>query len=200
MFNTVSTPRRCARRRRVPGTWGSRGGGVRGTVGFAAARGAGGGGGLGGGGVGGGAGGGGARGAVGSRRCAARRGDAGKTRHMTVTVHGLSGNVFTTTVTAGRHRIAADEPVDLGGADTGITPYDLLLASLGSCTVMTVRIYARRRGYPLTGATVTLSHDRIHAEDCANCETSVGFLDHITREIALAGDLTPEQRADLLRI
>src|SRR6266536_1146632 len=168
MFNTVSTPRRCARRRRVPGTWGSRGGG--------------------------------ARGAVGSRRCAARRGYAGKTRHMTVTVHGLSGNVFTTTVTAGRHRLAADEPVDLGGADTGITPYDLLLASLGSCTVMTVRIYARRRGYPLTGATVTLSHDRIHAEDCANCETSVGFLDHITREIALAGDLTPEQRADLMRI
>ncbi len=109
-------------------------------------------------------------------------------------------NIFTTKIIAAGHELIADEPTDAGGADTGPSPYDLLLASLGSCTVMTVRVYARRRAYPLTGVTVTVSHDRIHAEDCADCETRIGFLDRISKRIVLTGELTSAQRADLLRV
>ncbi len=117
-----------------------------------------------------------------------------------VTGHDAAENIFTTKITAAGHELTADEPTDAGGADTGPSPYDLLLAALGSCTVMTVRVYARRRKYPLTGITVTLSHGRIHAEDCANCATRIGFLDRISREIALTGELTEAERADLLRV
>jgi putative redox protein len=119
---------------------------------------------------------------------------------VVVTGQDTGESIFTTKLTAGRHELTADEPIEAGGADTGPSPYDLLLSALGSCTVMTVRVYARRREYPLTGITVTLSHDRIHAEDCANCEKATGFLDRITRRITLAGELTSQQRADLMRV
>jgi putative redox protein len=95
------------------------------------------------------------------------------------------------------HRVLADEPVDGGGNDAGPNPYELLLSALGACTAMTVRLYAQRKGWPLDGVEVALKHERIHAEDCADCETKVGWLDHIEKEIVVAGDLTPEQQGRL---
>jgi putative redox protein len=86
-------------------------------------------------------------------------------------------------ITAGGHQLTADEPAAAGGADSGPSPYDLLLASLGSCTAITVRMYAERKGWPLDHVTVRLRHQRIHAKDCADCETRIGQLDHIEREL-----------------
>jgi putative redox protein len=119
---------------------------------------------------------------------------------MNVVVRGVGAGVFTTEVEIGRHRLAADEPIADGGADTGPSPYQLLLAALGSCTAMTLRLYAQRHGWPLEEVTVVLSHDRIYAEDCADCDTRDGRLDRVSREITMAGDLTADQRATLLRI
>lgn len=99
---------------------------------------------------------------------------------------------YTQRITAGHHELAADEPQPVG-ADAGPTPYDLLLAALGACTSMTVRMYANRKGWPLQQIRVTLRHSRIHAEDCAECETTKGWIDHIDRDIELAGDLNDEQ-------
>ncbi|GAB4282881.1 MAG: bifunctional alpha/beta hydrolase/OsmC family protein [Deferrisomatales bacterium] len=105
------------------------------------------------------------------------------------------------TVEAGRHRLAADEPATVpGGADTGPTPYDYLLAALGACTAMTLRLYADRKGWALEGVEAVLRHRKIHAEDCAACETRSGRLDEIERELHLAGPLTGDQRAQLLAI
>jgi uncharacterized OsmC-like protein len=103
-------------------------------------------------------------------------------------------------ITVGGHHLAADEPAAAGGADSGPTPYDLLLAGLGACTVITVRMYAERKGWPLRNITVRLCHRRIHASDCASCETRTGQLDHIEREIDFDGELSGEQRARLLDI
>jgi hypothetical protein len=80
------------------------------------------------------------------------------------------------------------------------TPYDLLLGGLGSCTSMTVWMYADRKGRPLEHVRVTLRHSRIHAKDCADCETSIGFVDHIDRDVELTGDLDDNQRQRLLQI
>ena len=93
----------------------------------------------------------------------------------------------------------ADEPAP-GGDDTGPTPYDLLLAALGACTAMTLRLYAQRKQWPLADVTVSLRHSRIHAEDCANCETRAGLLDRIERVIRLDGNLDDDQRERLLEI
>jgi uncharacterized OsmC-like protein/alpha-beta hydrolase superfamily lysophospholipase len=101
---------------------------------------------------------------------------------------------------AGRHVFLADEPVNVGGLDSGPGPYDLLLAALGACTSMTLRLYAERKSLPLDKATVRLSHTRIHAADCADCETKEGMIDHIERAITLDGALNDEQRARLLEI
>lgn len=103
-------------------------------------------------------------------------------------------------VQAGRHILVADEPPSVGGDDTGPTPYGLLLSALGACTSMTVRMYANRKEWPLDGTTVTLTHSRIHAADCEDCETREGKLDHIERVIQFDGDLDDEQRAKLLEI
>lgn len=83
-------------------------------------------------------------------------------------------------VTVGRHRLLADEPTAGGGTDTGPNPYDLLLAALGSCTSMTLALYARRKRWPLEAVTVRLRHSKIHAADCAECDTREGLVDHIT--------------------
>ena len=107
---------------------------------------------------------------------------------------------FAQEVIAGSHRIASDEPVAAGGTDTGPSPYDLLLAALGSCTSMTVAMYARRKGWPLREVTVRLRHSRIYADDCAGCETKEGMLDRIERDIELTGTLTEDQRGKLLEI
>jgi uncharacterized OsmC-like protein/alpha-beta hydrolase superfamily lysophospholipase len=103
-------------------------------------------------------------------------------------------------ITVGGHELFADEPADIGGADTGPGPYDLLLAALGACTSITVRMYAERKGWPLRHITVQLRHRRIHAEDCAACDTKTGRIDHIDRELRFDGELTDEQRATLLHI
>jgi len=116
-----------------------------------------------------------------------------------VVVRGCAAG-FAQEIVVGAHRLAADEPTSAGGTDTGPNPYDLLLASLGSCTSMTVALYARRKGWPLEGVTVRLRHSRIHAADCADCETREGMIDRIERDIELAGALTDEQRARLLEI
>jgi putative redox protein len=107
---------------------------------------------------------------------------------------------FATYVTAGGHALRADEPVAAGGTDSGPGPYDLLLAALGTCTGMTLRLYADRKGWPLERVEVKLHHDRIHAADCADCETRAGLVDRIEREITLHGALDSEQRARLLEI
>jgi putative redox protein len=107
---------------------------------------------------------------------------------------------YTQHIRTGQHTLTADEPVSIGGNDLGPTPYGLLLSALGSCTAMTMRMYAERKGWPLRSTEVTLRHDRIHAEDCESCETEHGMLDHIQREITMEGDLDDDQRAKLLEI
>ena len=102
-------------------------------------------------------------------------------------------------ITAGRHALSVDEPLPLG-QDTGPSPYDLLLASLGACTSMTLRMYADRKQWPLSHVSVSLRHSKIHARDCAECETSTGRLDHVERSIRITGDLDDDQRARLLEI
>ena len=108
---------------------------------------------------------------------------------------GLHHEVF-----VGSHRLSADEPPHLGGSDLGPNPYDLLLASLGTCTAMTLTMYARRRDIPLRGVTTRLRHSRIHADDCAACETDKGKLDSIELSIELDGPLSEEQRSTLLEV
>jgi putative redox protein len=107
---------------------------------------------------------------------------------------------FQQEVTVGAHRFLADEPVAAGGLDSGSGPYDLLLAGLGACTSMTLRLYADAKALPLDRVTVRLSHSRIHAADCEQCETKEGMLDRIERSITLKGDLNAAQRARLMEI
>ena len=107
---------------------------------------------------------------------------------------------FQQEIVSGRHHLIADEPTDVGGLGSGPGPYDLLLAALGACTAMTLRLYADRKRIPLTRTQVRLRHGKIHAKDCADCETKDGMLDRIERIITLEGDLSVEQRARLLEI
>jgi putative redox protein len=101
-------------------------------------------------------------------------------------------------ITAGAHRFASDEPVEVGGTDTAPDPYSLLLAALGACTSMTLQMYARRKGWPLEKVEVSLRHARIHAKDCDVCVTKEGKISRIERYISLTGPLSEEQRERLL--
>jgi putative redox protein len=121
-------------------------------------------------------------------------------RHDVVVVTGSDAHPFGQHIIAGGHQLVADEPAVIGGADSGPTPYDLLLAGLGACTAITVRMYADRKGWPLRQMTVRLRHSRIHAVDCLDCETKAGQLDQIERELRFEGDLTDDQRARLMDI
>ncbi|MCK1651296.1 OsmC family protein [Bradyrhizobium sp. 149] len=107
---------------------------------------------------------------------------------------------FNQTISVGPHRLVADEPTPAGGEDAGPGPYDFLLAGLGACTSMTMRLYADRKSLPLDRVTVTLKHSKIYAKDCAECETRDGMLDQIERDIAMDGALDPEQRKKLMEI
>lgn len=89
--------------------------------------------------------------------------------------------------------LVADEPTSVGGTNTGPTPYDYLLTALGSCTAMTLRMYADRKKWPVTTVTVHLSHNKIHARDCAECESDSGFADHVDRHVEVEGELDDEQ-------
>ena len=116
-----------------------------------------------------------------------------------VIVHGAADG-FVQEIMAGPHLLRSDEPTAVGGTDTGPSPYDLLLGALGSCTSMTMAMYARRKKWPLERVTVRLRHSRVHAEDCAACETQDARMTVIDREIAVEGSLDEDQRARLLAI
>lgn len=107
---------------------------------------------------------------------------------------------FTREILTPHHRLVSDEPVALGGADLGLNPYELLLAALGSCTSMTLRMYANHKQLDLQGIQVTLHHDKVHAQDCADCGNKASLIDVITRTIQLTGHLDEKQRARLLEI
>lgn len=124
---------------------------------------------------------------------------AAATPEGTVTVAEAGAGTYTQEIIAGGHRLIADEPRPFGD-DAGPSPYDLLLSALGACTSMTVRMYANKKGLPLEQVRVSLRHSRIHAQDCADCETKQGMVDHIDRDIELIGDLDDAQREKLLSI
>jgi uncharacterized OsmC-like protein len=103
-------------------------------------------------------------------------------------------------ITDQQHRLIADEPASAGGDDQGFDPYSLLLASLGACTVMTLQLYARQKKWDLQDVTVHLSHGKIYAQDCTDCETKEGKIDRIVRKISLTGNLDESQIARLREI
>ena len=110
-------------------------------------------------------------------------------------------NGFLQDVNAGpNHHTLADEPRSYGGTDQGLTPYQFLAAGLGACTSMTIRMYARKKGWPLAHVSVDVTHDKVHASDCETCLMQEGRIDHLHREIRLEGDLDDAQRARLLEI
>ena len=111
-----------------------------------------------------------------------------------------SARDFLQEVVSGNHRLRADEPVSYGGGDAAPGPYDYLLIALGVCTSMTIGYYARQKKMPLENVTVSLWHERIHAKDCAECETKEGMLDQIDLQVAMTGPLSPEQHARLMAV
>jgi uncharacterized OsmC-like protein/alpha/beta superfamily hydrolase len=118
----------------------------------------------------------------------------------TVVVTENGRGTFGQDIAIGRHRLVADEPVATGGLDAGPDPYGLLLAALGACTAMTLRLYAARKAVPLRRVSVALKHGKIYAADCETCETREGMIDRIERTITLDGDLDDATRARLLEI
>ncbi len=118
----------------------------------------------------------------------------------TVLVRETHGGKFQQEILTGPHRLIADEPVKLGGLDSGPGPYDFLLAGLGACTSMTIRLYAEFKKIPLENVSVRLQHGKIHAKDCETCETKVAMVDRIDRAITLEGPLDAEQRTRLMEI
>lgn len=117
-----------------------------------------------------------------------------------VVVRETGASKFQQEIAVGKHRMIADEPVSAGGEDSGPGPYDFLLAGLGACTSMTMRLYADRKSIPLVRTTVTLKHSRIYAKDCEECENKEGMISRIERVIAMEGDLDADQRQKLLEI
>ena len=118
---------------------------------------------------------------------------AGEPREGVVTVAESPGFKFRQLVAAGPHALIADEPKHVGGNDSGPTPYDLLLAALGACTAMTIRMYAEHKKFPLEAVRVELTHEKIHATDCDACESGSAKIDRIQRTLFLSGDLSTEQ-------
>jgi putative redox protein len=107
---------------------------------------------------------------------------------------------YRTTLTAGNHELISDEPESKGGMDTGPDPYDYLLMSLGSCTVITLKMYADRKGWPVEDVYVELRHFKDHAEDCSDCKDPKAKIDKIEKEIIVKGDLNRDQIDRLLEI
>ncbi|MEP3477771.1 MAG: alpha/beta fold hydrolase [Fuerstiella sp.] len=131
---------------------------------------------------------------------AAKGDSAAEVSHGTVVVSEVDGGL-TQFVTAGSHTLVADEPVHVpDGHGDGMTPYDLLLAGLGACTSMTLRMYAKRKQWNVRHIAVHLEHDKVHASDCQTCEDQDQKIDRITRRIRVDGDLTTQQQERLLQI
>ena len=124
--------------------------------------------------------------------------EAPAARAGTVVVQETGEGRFTQAIAAGPHQLRADEPESYGGLDSGPSPYDLLLAGLGACTAMTLRLYAEHKKIPLERVQVTLTHDKIHAVDCEECETKAGKIDRIERSVRVTGALDEDQRKRLL--
>jgi uncharacterized OsmC-like protein len=117
-----------------------------------------------------------------------------------VTVAENDAGRYAQDIRAGKHLLHADEPERMGGNDTGPSPYQFLAAALGACTSMTLRMYADRKGWALGRVSVRVHHAKIHAADCAECETRVGLVDEFVREISVDGVLDAEQTARLREI
>jgi uncharacterized OsmC-like protein len=117
-----------------------------------------------------------------------------------VVVEETGAGRFAEHVRVGRHVLTADEPLAAGGTDTGPGPYDYLLAGLGACTTMTLRMYADRKQWPLGRISVRLVHNKTYATDCEECETREGIIDRIERSIEVTGRLAEGQRSKLLEI
>ena len=117
-----------------------------------------------------------------------------------VTVQYLPDYTYSQLLTANRHAFVSDEPEEAGGEDLGPSPYELLLWALGSCTAMTLLMYARRKGWDLAEISVHLTHDRVHAEDSQDWEGETGRVELIEREISVRGQLSEEQKERLLEI
>jgi len=118
----------------------------------------------------------------------------------TVVVAATGNGAFEQVLLDGRHTLIADEPKAVGGGDAGPGPYELLLMSLGSCTSMTVHMYAARKKWPLEQVVVRLRHSKVYADDCADCEKPTAKIDRIDRAIEFLGALDAEQRSRLLEI
>jgi len=130
---------------------------------------------------------------------AAQAGNGEQDASPDIVVHG-NARGFLQEIAAGAHHLGADEPESVGGTDLAPDPYDYLLAGLGACTSMTIGLFARKKKWPLEDVKVALRRSRIHAADCADCESTEGMLDHIDVEVSLTGDLTDAQRATLMNI
>ncbi|WP_239470321.1 bifunctional alpha/beta hydrolase/OsmC family protein [Archangium violaceum] len=137
---------------------------------------------------------------VGAREVEEQRESQPELSQGKVEVSEAGEGAFAQDIRVGRHRLRADEPTAYGGLDTGPSPYGLLAAALGACTAMTLRLYARKKGWPLERVSVTLNHGKVHAEDCQHCETKEGMVDRIDRRVKLEGPLSEDQRRRLLEI
>jgi uncharacterized OsmC-like protein/alpha-beta hydrolase superfamily lysophospholipase len=125
---------------------------------------------------------------------------AAATREAGVVTASIGTRSYRTEITAGGHRLLADEPPTSGGEGHGPTPYELLAAALGACTCITLRMYADRKGWPLEAATVRLRHEKVHASDCADCPDAQRRIDRVVREIEFTGGLDAGQRQRLFEI
>lgn len=121
-------------------------------------------------------------------------------KNSNILVHESGKGKFAQEVIIGNHTLVGDEPLEVGGNDLGPSPYDFLLAALGTCTSMTLRMYAELKKIPLEGISVKLQHKKIHAQDCEECEQNTSKIDYIERDIELSGNLSAEQKAKLLEI
>jgi len=113
---------------------------------------------------------------------------------------GETAKGFLTQLHTGSHQLLADEPVSYGGTNKGPTPYDFLGAALGACTSMTLNMYARRKELDVKSVSVNVTHEKIHAADCDDCEKSDGKIDQFTRHISIDGNLTDAEQNRMLEI